>query len=52
MTFNRSPDIKVNMCYELEKKRVCLTLDKDQANSLRHQIEDKKGTVWWFTPIA
>jgi hypothetical protein len=52
MTLNPKPDITVNMCYELEKETVCITLNKDEANSLRHEIEDKKGTVWWFTPIA
>ena len=51
MTLNPRPYIKVNMCYELEKETVCVRLERDQAQKLKHTVDEKGGTVWWFTPI-
>tara|TARA_R100001530_G_scaffold52862_1_gene39049 strand:- start:6545 stop:6667 length:123 start_codon:yes stop_codon:yes gene_type:complete len=40
------------MCYELEKETVCVSLERDQAKRLKNTVDEKGGTVWWYTPIA
>jgi hypothetical protein len=48
---NRNPDIKVNICYELNDQRKCLTLHKVEANALKSAVENEGGVVWWYTPV-
>ena len=44
-------DIKVNLCYELNKERKCQTLSKEDAYTTRKWVEGEGGFVWWFNPI-
>lgn len=43
--------IQVNMCYEVNKKRNCITLSKEEAYLLKDQILKLKGTVYWFNAL-
>lgn len=52
MKVNKNPDIRVNVCYELNDERKCLTLSKDEAYDLRKTIEEQKGCVWWYQPVS
>lgn len=47
----KEPKIQVNICYETEKEKKCITLSKEDAYALRDFVEEKGGTVWWFTPV-
>jgi hypothetical protein len=47
----RNKEIKVNMCWELDDEKKCVTLTKDQAYATREWVESKGGCVWWFTAI-
>tara|TARA_R100000655_G_scaffold108028_1_gene159291 strand:+ start:187 stop:342 length:156 start_codon:yes stop_codon:yes gene_type:complete len=51
MTFKNKLNVHVNMCYELNGHRECVTLDKNDALNLRDHIDTEKGAVWWFSSI-
>jgi hypothetical protein len=48
---NRNPNIRVNICYELNDNRKCLTLNKVEANALKCAVENEGGVVWWYVPV-
>lgn len=43
--------IRVNICWELNKKRKCETLEKDHAYATRKYVEENDGVVFWFQPL-
>ena len=43
--------IRVNICWELNEKRKCETLEKDHAYATRRHVEDNDGVVFWFQPL-
>jgi len=51
MTFKNRLNTKVNVCYELNGHRECVTLEKNDALNLRSYVDTEKGAVWWFCPI-
>ena len=46
-----NPLITVNLCFDMEGNRKCLTLDSKEAFNIRNSVENQGGVVWWFTPI-
>ena len=51
MTFKNRLNVHVNMCYELNGHRECVTLHKNDELNLRYHIDTEKGAVWWFSSI-
>jgi len=51
MTFKNRLQVQVNVCYEIDGKRNCLTLEKNKAIELKDHVEDNCGVVWWFTAV-
>lgn len=39
------------MCWDVNKKRQCKTLPREEAYALRKKIEEEGGCTWWFQPI-
>lgn len=47
----KKENILVNICYEINNKRKCATLSKEEAYMLKKQVLKMKGTVYWFDPV-
>jgi hypothetical protein len=47
----KEPQIYVNICYETENEKKCVTLPKEEAYATRDWVEENDGTVFWFNPI-
>lgn len=45
------PFINVNLCFEINGERKCLTLNNREAFYVRNTIEKDGGVVWWFSSI-
>jgi len=46
-----SRPLRVNVCWEIDKERRCETLSKEQAYTLRKDVEKEGGIIFWFQPL-
>ena len=51
MTIKQNPWIRVSLCYQLNKERRCVCINKEIAYKLRKEIEAQNGTIYWFQPV-
>jgi hypothetical protein len=51
MKINKQYQHKVNICWELNNKRKCVTLTKNEAYATRKWVEDNEGAVFWFAAV-
>jgi hypothetical protein len=51
MKRNKEPQIRVNMCWEVNKKRKCATLERGDAYRTREWVETNDGIVFWFQAL-
>ncbi len=51
MKKKRDPQIRVNMCWEINEEKKCVTLTKDEAYVTRKWVEEQGGAVWWFQAL-
>lgn len=51
MKLKQNPWIRVNICYQLNKERKCVCVNKETAYKLRKEIEAQHGTIYWFQPV-
>lgn len=51
MKIKQNPWIRVNICYQLNKERKCVCVNKEIAYKLRQEIEVQNGTIYWFQPV-
>lgn len=51
MKINKKHQPKVNICWELNDERKCVTLTKDEAYVTRKWVEDNDGVVFWFAAV-
>jgi hypothetical protein len=51
MTIKQNPWIRVSLCYQLNKERRCVCVNKEMAYKLRKEIEAQNGTIYWFQPV-
>ena len=47
----KEPHIRVNICWEVDNKRKCATLDKSDAYRTREWVEERGGCVYWFQAL-
>jgi hypothetical protein len=43
--------IRVNICWQVDEERKCVTLDKSDAYATRKWVEEKGGVVYWFQAL-
>ena len=43
--------IKVNVCWERDKKRQCKTMSKEDAYLLRTWLDKNNGFCYWFQAL-
>jgi len=46
-----SRPLRVNVCWEINKERRCETLSKEEAYTLRKDVEKDGGIIFWFQPL-
>jgi hypothetical protein len=51
MKIKQNPWIRVSLCYQLNKERSCVHINKESAYKLRKEIEAQNGTIYWFQPV-
>ncbi len=51
MKIKENPWIRVSLCYQLNKERSCVYVNKENAYKLRKEIEAQNGTIYWFQPV-
>lgn len=42
---------KINVCYELNEKKKCLTLPIAEAKALKQAVENEGGITYVFLPV-
>lgn len=47
----KEPSIRVNICWELDDERKCVTLNKSDAYATREWVEKNGGLVYWFQAL-
>ena len=47
----REPKILVNMCWELNREKKCVTLPKEEAYATKEWVEREGGFVYWSCPV-
>lgn len=47
----KDPEIRVNMCWEVEDEKKCVTLKKSDAYATKEWVEKQNGTVFWFQAL-
>jgi hypothetical protein len=47
----KEPQIYVNICYETENEKKCVTLPKEEAYATRDWVEENDGVIFWFDPV-
>jgi hypothetical protein len=47
MKKSRDPRIRVNMCWEVDGEKKCVTLSKEEAYATKKWVEERNGSVWW-----
>ncbi len=47
----KDPKIFVNVCWELNEEKKCVTLPKEEAYATREWVESNDGVVWWWQPV-
>jgi hypothetical protein len=48
MKINKDCKTLVNICWEVENIKKCVTMSKEEAYATRKWVEEQKGVVWWF----
>ena len=38
---------RVNLCYEINDEKKCVTLSKEEAYAIKKWVEDSDGVVFW-----
>jgi hypothetical protein len=51
MRKNKEPRIRVNLCYQLNNEKKCVTLEKNDAYATRDWVEKNDGVVFWFSAL-
>jgi len=51
MKIEQNPWVRVSLCYQLNKERKCVYVNKESAYKLRKEIEAQNGTIYWFQPV-
>lgn len=51
MKCKKDPHIRVNMCWEVNGEKKCVTLHKNNALATRDWVEQQNGTVFWFQAL-
>jgi hypothetical protein len=51
MKCKKDPHIRVNMCWEVNGEKKCVTLSKNNALATRDWVEQQNGTVFWFQAL-
>lgn len=47
----QNPQQKINICYELNDKKRCLTLPLTEANALKQAVQNEGGIMCLFLPV-
>jgi hypothetical protein len=47
----KEPRIQVNVCFEVNDERKCVTLPKEEAYVTREWVENNDGIVYWWQPV-
>lgn len=47
----QDPHQKINICYELDNKKRCLTLPITEAKALKQAVEKEGGITCLFLPV-
>jgi hypothetical protein len=51
MKCKKDPHIRVNMCWEVNGEKKCVTLHKNNALATRDWVEEQEGVVFWFQAL-
>ena len=47
----KEPCIRVNICWEVDDERKCVTLPKAEAYATRDWVEKRGGVCFWFQAL-
>ena len=47
----KDPYIRVNICWEVDNEKKCVTLPKAEAYATREWVEKKGGVCFWFQAL-
>jgi hypothetical protein len=47
----KDPAIRVNICWEVNNEKKCVTLPKSEAYATRDWVEKQGGVCFWFQAL-